>query len=99
MRECEHHVACVVGTHLRGVYCTYTRSDRHFAKHWHDVYGFGVLDDGAQRSASGRGEVSAYAGNVISTNPGEVHDGRPLGRQARAWRIVARLSAIFTLFS
>jgi AraC-like DNA-binding protein len=48
----------------------------------------GVVERGAQRSASGRGEVEAFAGNVITTNPGEVHDGRPLGCESRRWRMV-----------
>lgn len=46
------------------------------------------MEHGAQRSASGRGNVDAYAGDLITTNPGEVHDGRPLGGPSRRWRIV-----------
>ena len=41
-----------------------------------------------QRSASGRGMVEAFAGDVITTNPGEVHDGQPLGGATRRWRMV-----------
>lgn len=70
------------------MYCTFADSDRTFARHWHDTYGFGLLDRGAQRSASGRGTVDAHAGQLITTNPGEVHDGRPLGGQPRRWRMV-----------
>jgi AraC-like DNA-binding protein len=29
--------------------------------------------------------VDAYAGDVVTTNPGEVHDGRPLGGPSRTW--------------
>jgi len=47
-----------------------------------------VLEHGAQRSASGRGEVDAHPGDVLTCNPGEVHDGRPLGGNARQWRMV-----------
>jgi AraC-like DNA-binding protein len=32
--------------------------------------------------------VRGYPGDVISTNPGEVHDGRPLGHPTRRWSIV-----------
>ncbi|MFL5483231.1 MAG: helix-turn-helix domain-containing protein [Gemmatimonadaceae bacterium] len=71
------------------MYTTYTRSDYRFGKHWHDVYGFGLLEDGAQSWLSGRGQVRAYAGSVISTNPGEVHDGEPLGASTRQWRIIS----------
>jgi len=83
------HDVSIVRSSIPGVHATYTRSGRRFGKHWHDVYGFGVLDRGAQSSASGRGQVCAYAGQVISTNPGEVHDGRPLGADTREWRIVS----------
>nr|WP_315463600.1 AraC family transcriptional regulator [uncultured Rhodoferax sp.] len=63
-------------------------STRSFGRHWHDSFGFGLLDQGGQVSASGRGQVQALAGQIITTNPGEVHDGMPLGQQARRWRMV-----------
>lgn len=63
-------------------------SGQHFGRHWHDAYGFGILEQGAQRSASGRGQVEAFAGQVITSNPGEVHDGSPLGGPTRRWRIL-----------
>jgi AraC-like DNA-binding protein len=81
-------MARVFGAPCRGVYSTHTVSGRHFGRHWHDTYGFGLLEHGAHASASGRGQVHAYAGDVITTNPGEVHDGRPLGGPTRRWRIV-----------
>ena len=71
-----------------GVHSVRTESERHFGRHWHDTFGIGVLEQGAQRSASGRGEVDAHAGELLAYNPGEVHDGRPLGGQARRWRMV-----------
>jgi AraC-like DNA-binding protein len=83
----EHH-ARVFSSPWKGVYCTHIESARHFGRHWHDTYGFGFLEHGAHSSASGRGSVDAYAGDVITTNPGEVHDGRPLGGPSRRWRIV-----------
>ncbi|MDH6590193.1 AraC-like DNA-binding protein [Variovorax sp. TBS-050B] len=64
-----------------------TDSARRFARHSHAGHGIGLMDDGAQDSASGRGEVRAQAGDLIATNPGEVHDGRPLGGRSRRWRI------------
>ena len=78
----------MTGTPWDGVYCTHIESDRHYGRHWHDTYGVGFVEHGAQRSASGRGSVDAYAGDVITTNPGEVHDGRPLGGPSRRWRLV-----------
>lgn len=83
-----HHHSQVFGSPWQGVYCTHIESSRHYGKHWHAVYGLGLLDHGAQSSASGRGPVDAYAGDLITTNPGEVHDGHPLGSMSRRWRMV-----------
>jgi AraC-like DNA-binding protein len=82
------HLSHVFGSPWAGVYATRIESERHFGRHWHAVYGMGWLEHGAQRSASGRGTVDAYAGDIITTNPGEVHDGHPLGTQARHWCMV-----------
>jgi AraC-like DNA-binding protein len=71
-----------------GVHAACTDSARHYGRHWHGTFGLGLIDDGAQRSASGIGTVDAYAGDLVTTNPGEVHDGRPLGGPARRWRTV-----------
>lgn len=40
---------------------------------------------GGHRSASGRGTVEAGPGDVITVNPGEVHDGAPIGPKGRSW--------------
>src|SRR5262245_50867072 len=88
MKKAPPHISRVFGTPWRGVYSTHITSGHHFDRHWHDTYGFGLLEQGAHSSASGRGQVNAYAGDVITTNPGEVHDGRPLGVPTRRWRIV-----------
>ena len=88
MRE-PSHVARVLSGPLRGIHSTHSLSGQHFGRHWHDAYGFGILEEGAQRSASGRGKVDAFAGQVIASNPGEVHDGSPLGSPTRRWRILS----------
>ncbi len=88
MAPVPHHRSEVFGSPWKGVYCTHIESSRHFGKHWHAVYGLGLLVQGAQRSASGRGPVEAFAGDLITTNPGEVHDGQPLGVDTRRWRMV-----------
>jgi AraC-like DNA-binding protein len=80
------HHSRVLGSPWPGVYVVDTASGRHFGKHWHATYGLGLLDQGAHRSASGRGAVDAFEGDLLSTNPGEVHDGRPLGGPLRRWR-------------
>src|SRR6266550_4152629 len=82
------HIARVLASPLKGVYSTHIDSAQQFGRHWHDTYGFGFLEHGAQEWFSGRGVVRGYPGEVITTNPGEVHDGRPLGPPTRRWRIV-----------
>ncbi len=82
------HVARVLASPLTGVYSTHIDSAQQFGRHWHDTYGFGFLEHGAQEWFSGRGIVRGYPGDVISTNPGEVHDGRPVGPPTRRWRII-----------
>lgn len=73
---------------IAGVHAVQMLSARAFDKHWHDTFGFGLMDEGGQVSASGRGQVQALAGQIITTNPGEVHDGVPIQQHARSWRMV-----------
>jgi AraC-like DNA-binding protein len=63
------------------------RSHHAFPRHTHDSYGIGLIVRGAQRSWSGRGSVEAGRGNIITCNPGEVHDGVPIG-DTREWRML-----------
>ena len=58
-----------------------------FPRHTHEAYGVGLIVRGAHRSWSGRGTVEAGPGEIITCNPGEVHDGAPIGT-SRAWKIV-----------
>ncbi|RDV00805.1 AraC family transcriptional regulator [Trinickia dinghuensis] len=73
---------------VAGVQATTADTTRSFARHSHDTFGVGVVWRGAQRSASGRGPVEARAGDVITVNPGEVHDGSPFDERGRAWRML-----------
>src|SRR5437016_10957083 len=82
------HQSRVIASPWSGVYATDIVSGRHYGRHWHTTFGFGVIDDGAHRSASPLGAVDAYAGDIVTTNPGETHDGRPLGTSLRRWRTV-----------
>jgi AraC-like DNA-binding protein len=59
-----------------------------FVRHTHDQFGIGVIHQGAQKSFSGRGVVEAGPGHVITVNPGEVHDGAPIGDAGRSWRMI-----------
>lgn len=63
-------------------------SSRWFPRHAHDQFGLGILQAGAQRSWSGVGPVEAVAGDVITVNPGEMHDGGPLHGRVRSWRML-----------
>lgn len=59
-----------------------------FGRHTHETFGVGLMLHGAQTSASGRGQVQSTAGDLITVNPGEVHDGAPLGYGARSWAML-----------
>ena len=76
-----------VRTSMAGVLAVEAASSRAFGRHTHDEFGIGVVLCGAQDSASGRGPVRAERGQVITVNPGEVHDGVPVGGP-RLWRML-----------
>ncbi|WP_142846656.1 AraC family transcriptional regulator [Telmatospirillum sp. J64-1] len=82
-----HHVVALATT-LSGIEAVCAETARSFTRHTHDRFGIGLIHRGAQSSASGRGLVEAVAGDLITVNPGEVHDGHPLGGQGRAWRML-----------
>jgi len=72
-----------------GVFGTDIDSAHTYDRHWHTTFAFGLMERGAHRSLSGRGIVDAHAGDIIALNPGEVHDGWPLGVASRRWRMVS----------
>lgn len=78
----------IVRTGIDGIEAVFADSRHAFARHSHDTYGIGIIERGAQISASGRGMVEAGAGDTITVNPGEVHDGAPIGDAPRAWRML-----------
>ena len=73
---------------MNGVDAVSADTSHAFGRHTHDQFGIGVILRGAQKSMSGRGIVEAEAGDVITVNPGEVHDGSPLGENGRSWRML-----------
>ncbi len=73
---------------MAGVEAVEAESRHSFPRHTHEQFGIGVIVAGAQRSASGRGPVEAGAGDVITVNPGEVHDGIPIGEASRSWHML-----------
>lgn len=71
-----------------GVEAVVANSRHSFSRHTHQQFGVGAIDFGAHRSHSGRGQVEAAAGDAITVNPGEVHDGAPIGEGGRSWRML-----------
>jgi AraC-like DNA-binding protein len=82
------HRCRILGSPWAGVFSTDTDSARSYDRHWHTTFGVGLIARGGHRSMSGRGVVDARVGDVITTNPAEVHDGRPLGGPTRRWRMI-----------
>lgn len=83
-------------TSLSGLEAVSATSAHIFPKHTHETYGIGFLSAGGQISASGRGQVEAEAGQLITVNPGEVHDGAPIGRTPRSWHMLYPTPALLT---
>ena len=75
-------------TALPGIEAMQADSRLVFGRHMHLQFGLGVIERGAQKSASGRGIVESGPGDTITVNPGEVHDGVPLDERGRAWRML-----------
>lgn len=73
---------------MAGVDVVLADSAQAFGRHTHDEFGIGLIERGAQKSASGRGPVEAGAGDLITVNPGEVHDGKPFDASGRRWRML-----------
>lgn len=84
----ERHLCRIIGSPWPSVFGTEIDSTLPYERHWHTTFGVGLMERGAHRSMSGRGMVDARAGEVITLNPGEVHDGRPLGGVSRRWRMI-----------
>jgi len=78
----------LIPSHVDGVEVVVADSALAFGRHMHDEFGIGLIERGAQKSASGRGVVEAGAGDLITVNPGEVHDGKPFDAGGRRWRML-----------
>ena len=78
----------LIPSHVDGVEVVLADSALAFGRHTHDEFGIGLIERGAQKSASGRGTVEAGAGDLITVNPGEVHDGKPFDASGRRWRML-----------
>jgi AraC-like DNA-binding protein len=78
----------ILKSRIAGIQAVASDSSHVFSRHTHEQFGIGVIDRGAQKSHSGRGMVEAGAGDTITVNPGEVHDGSPIGDFGRSWRML-----------
>ncbi|HLP70005.1 MAG TPA: AraC family transcriptional regulator [Rhizobium sp.] len=78
----------IANTALFGVTAVTADTRHSFPRHTHDAFGIGIIRRGAQRSLSGRGIVEAGPGDIITVNPGEVHDGAPIGDYGRFWQML-----------
>lgn len=72
---------------LAGVEAMEASTGHVFSRHTHDAFAIGRILKGGQRWWSGHGTVEGRQGQMICSNPGEVHDGAPLG-QSRTWKML-----------
>lgn len=70
-----------------GVTAVVARSRQSFDRHTHEEFGIGTIFSGGQRWHSGGRQAEAGPGALIAVNPGEVHDGAPVGDE-RQWLMV-----------
>jgi AraC-like DNA-binding protein len=73
---------------IEGIDAVEAETRHSFPRHMHEQFGIGLIHRGAQKSLSGRGMVEAGAGDAITVNPGEIHDGMPIGDHGRAWQML-----------
>src|SRR3990167_10847277 len=83
-----HHHARQHRSNMAGVEAVSITSNRRFPRHAHDNYGIGLFDRGAHRSWSSFGDVESGAGDIVTVNPEEMHDGVPLANAPRSWRMI-----------
>jgi AraC-like DNA-binding protein len=64
-----------------------------FARHWHDYYVIGLVEDGAQTFWCRRATYTTPRGGLILLNPGEAHTGQAAGAGGFAYRALYPTSA------
>lgn len=64
------------------------RFARRFPPHFHDTYAIGVIESGAVRLRTPRGEWVASGGTILAFAPGEVHSAEPLTDSGWTYRMV-----------
>ena len=71
-----------------GVELVSIRTDQTFPRHTHEDFGIGFMAYGGHESWSGRGKVAAHAFDIITVNPGELHDGIGIKGNPREWHML-----------
>jgi AraC-like DNA-binding protein len=61
---------------------------RRFPPHFHDTFAIGVVESGATRLSTRRGEWVARAGTILAFSPGEIHGAEPLSEGGYTYRMV-----------
>ena len=92
----QRHAFKLLPNRMAGVDAISADSAVGFGRHTHDQFGIGLIDRGGHKSSSGRGQVQAWSGDVITVNPGEVHDGAPIDQTGRSWRMLYFEPSIIT---
>ena len=64
-----------------------------FARHWHDYYVIGLVEDGAQSFWCRRATYTTPRGGLILLNPGEAHTGQAAGTGGFGYRALYPTSA------
>ena len=61
---------------------------RTFPPHFHDTFAIGVIESGATRLRTRRGEWIGRAGTVLAFSPGEIHAAEPLTEHGFTYRMI-----------
>jgi len=59
-----------------------------FPPHFHDTFAIGVIESGATRLRTPRGEWIGRAGTILAFSPGEIHSAEPVGDLGWTYRMI-----------
>ncbi len=61
---------------------------RSFPPHFHETFAIGVIESGATRLRTRRGEWIGREGTILAFSPGEIHAAEPLGEHGFTYRMI-----------
>lgn len=82
------HAAKRYKTILEGANTISISSDRSFPRHTHEEFAFGYMSSRGHETWSCQGLVEAHKGDVVTVNPGELHDGLGRKDEPRTWHMI-----------